>query len=53
MIDELAQKLKIDPIELRLKNAVKQGSRRRMAQPSQIGFIETLKRPGDEHSRRR
>jgi CO/xanthine dehydrogenase Mo-binding subunit len=43
VIDELAQKLKIDPIEFRLKNAVKQGSRR-VDGPTypRIGFIETL-----------
>ena len=43
LIDELAEKLKLDPIEFRLKNAVKQGSRR-VDGPVYpvIGFIETL-----------
>jgi len=43
VMDELAEKLKIDPIELRLKNAVKEGSRR-VDGPvyPRIGFIETL-----------
>ncbi len=43
VIDELAEKLKIDPIEFRLKNAVKEGSRR-VDGPvyPRIGFIETL-----------
>jgi xanthine dehydrogenase molybdenum-binding subunit len=43
VIDELAERLKIDPIELRLKNAVKEGSRR-VDGPTypKIGFIETL-----------
>ena len=43
VIDELAEKLKIDPIEFRLKNAVKEGSRR-VDGPTypKIGFIETL-----------
>ncbi|MBL9094707.1 MAG: xanthine dehydrogenase family protein molybdopterin-binding subunit [Planctomycetaceae bacterium] len=43
LIDELAAELKIDPIELRLKNAVKEGSRR-VDGPvyPKIGFVETL-----------
>jgi len=43
VIDELAEKLKIDPLEFRLKNAVKEGSRR-VDGPTypRIGFIETL-----------
>jgi len=43
VINELAEKLSIDPIELRLKNAVKEGSRR-VDGPTypRIGFIETL-----------
>lgn len=43
VIDELARKLGIDPIEFRLKNAVKEGSRR-VDGPvyPKIGFIETL-----------
>jgi xanthine dehydrogenase molybdenum-binding subunit len=44
LMDELAEKLGIDPIELRLKNAVKEGSRR-VDGPvyPRIGFVETLK----------
>ena len=43
VVDELAQKLSIDPIEFRLKNAVKEGSRRVDGPTfSKIGFIETL-----------
>ena len=43
VIDELAEKLKIDPIEFRLKNAAKEGTRR-VDGPTypRIGFIETL-----------
>lgn len=43
VIDELALKLGIDPIDFRLKNAVKEGSRR-VDGPvyPKIGFIETL-----------
>jgi xanthine dehydrogenase molybdenum-binding subunit len=43
VIDELAEKLKIDPIEFRLKNAAKEGTRR-VDGPTypKIGFIETL-----------
>jgi CO/xanthine dehydrogenase Mo-binding subunit len=43
VIDELAEKLGIDPLELRLRNAVKEGSRR-VDGPTypRIGFIETL-----------
>ncbi len=43
VIDELAEKLGIDPIELRLKNAAKEGTRR-VDGPvyPRIGFIETL-----------
>ncbi len=44
VIDELAEKLKMDPIEFRLKNAAKEGTRR-VDGPVYplIGFIETLK----------
>jgi xanthine dehydrogenase molybdenum-binding subunit len=44
VIDELAEKLGLDPIEFRLKNAVKEGSRR-VDGPvyPKIGFIETLR----------
>lgn len=43
VIDELAMELKIDPLELRLKNAVKEGSRR-VDGPvyPRIGLIEVL-----------
>jgi len=43
VVDELAERLKIDPIELRLKNAAKQGTKR-VGWPDypKIGFIETL-----------
>jgi len=43
VIDELAEELKIDPLEFRLQNAVKEGSRR-VDGPvyPKIGFIETL-----------
>ena len=43
VIDELAEKLKIDPIEFRLKNAAKEGTRR-VDGPvyPRIGLIETL-----------
>ena len=44
VIDELAEKLGIDPIEFRLKNAAKEGTRR-VDGPvyPRIGFIETLR----------
>ncbi|HEY1598714.1 MAG TPA: xanthine dehydrogenase family protein molybdopterin-binding subunit [Pirellulales bacterium] len=43
VVDELAEKLKIDPLEFRLKNAVTEGSRR-VDGPTyaKIGFVETL-----------
>lgn len=43
VIDELAERLKIDPLELRLKNSAKEGTRR-VDGPTypRIGFIETL-----------
>jgi CO/xanthine dehydrogenase Mo-binding subunit len=43
VVDELAERLGIDPIELRLKNAAKEGTRR-VDGPvfPRIGFIETL-----------
>ena len=53
VIDELAEWLKMDPIEFRLKNAVKEGSRR-VDGPvyPRIGFIETLQAARDhEHYR--
>ena len=43
LIDEIAQKLEIDPIELRLKNAVVEGDLSAMGMPHpRIGFVETL-----------
>lgn len=43
IIDELAEKLKIDPIEFRLKNAAKEGTRR-VDGPvyPRVGFVECL-----------
>jgi xanthine dehydrogenase molybdenum-binding subunit len=43
VMDELAERLSIDPIELRLRNAAKEGTRR-VDGPTypRIGFIETL-----------
>jgi len=43
VIDELAEKLEIDPIEFRLKNAAREGTRR-VDGPvyPRVGFIETL-----------
>jgi xanthine dehydrogenase molybdenum-binding subunit len=43
VVDELCQKLKLDPIEFRLKNAAKEGTRR-VDGPvyPRIGFVETL-----------
>jgi CO/xanthine dehydrogenase Mo-binding subunit len=43
VIDELAQQLKLDPIEFRLKNAAKEGTRR-VDGPvyPRVGFVETL-----------
>lgn len=43
VIDELAEQLKIDPIEIRLKNAAKEGTRR-VDGPTypKIGLVETL-----------
>jgi xanthine dehydrogenase molybdenum-binding subunit len=43
VMDELAEKLGIDPIELRLKNAAKEGTRR-VDGPTypRVGFVETL-----------
>ncbi|MEX0977480.1 MAG: xanthine dehydrogenase family protein molybdopterin-binding subunit, partial [Pirellulales bacterium] len=51
VIDELAEKLGIDPIEFRLKNAAKEGTRR-VDGPvyPRIGFVETLQAArGSEH----
>src|SRR5579883_336596 len=43
IIDELAEKCGIDPIEFRLKNAVKEGDPQTAGPPyKRIGFIETL-----------
>ncbi len=43
VVDELAEKLSIDPIEFRLKNAAKEGTRR-VDGPvyPRVGFVETL-----------
>ena len=42
-IDELARELKMDPIELRLKNAAKQGTKTAYGPTfNRIGFVETL-----------
>lgn len=43
IVDEMAEKLSIDPIELRLKNAAKEGTRR-VDGPvyPRVGFVETL-----------
>jgi CO/xanthine dehydrogenase Mo-binding subunit len=42
-LDELARELKIDPIDLRLKNAAKEGTQAAYgARFARIGFIETL-----------
>ncbi|MSO53861.1 MAG: xanthine dehydrogenase family protein molybdopterin-binding subunit [Rhodospirillales bacterium] len=43
VLDEIAQRLKMDPIELRLKNAVREGSKTAYGMKfAKIGFIETL-----------
>ncbi len=43
VLDELSEKLGMDPIELRLKNAAKEGTRALYgAKFKQIGFVETL-----------
>ena len=43
VVNELAEKLKIDPIELRLKNAAREGTRRVDGpQYPRIGLVETL-----------
>ena len=43
LLDELAETLGMDPLELRLKNAVKEGSRRLSGPPyPRIGLIETI-----------
>ena len=49
-VDELAQKLGIDPIELRLKNAAKEGTRR-VDGPTfnRVGLVETLEAMRDHH----
>ena len=50
VIDELCEKLSMDPIEFRLRNAAKEGTR----QPTgpvfrRIGFVETLRAAKDHH----
>ena len=49
-MDELAQKLGIDPLELRLKNAAKEGTRR-VDGPTfnRVGLVETLEAMRDHH----
>ena len=49
-VDELAQKLGIDPLELRLKNAAKEGTRR-VDGPTfnRVGLVETLEAMRDHH----
>jgi CO/xanthine dehydrogenase Mo-binding subunit len=43
VIDELAEKLELDPIEIRLKNAAKEGTQTHFGPKlGRIGFIETL-----------
>ncbi len=43
VIDEFAERLKIDPIEIRLKNAAKEGTQTHFGPKlGKIGFIETL-----------
>ncbi|MDE3075881.1 MAG: xanthine dehydrogenase family protein molybdopterin-binding subunit [Chloroflexota bacterium] len=43
MLDEIAQKLGMDPLELRLKNAAHEGTRQVNGQPfKRIGYIETV-----------
>ncbi len=43
VVDELAERLGIDPIELRLRNAAKEGTRRVDGEKyPRIGFVETL-----------
>ncbi len=50
VLDEIAEKCGLDPIDLRIKNGVKQGSARPFGPPyKRIGFIETC--PGDHPAR--
>jgi CO/xanthine dehydrogenase Mo-binding subunit len=43
LVDEVAQKIGMDPLELRLKNAVTEGDPTAMGMPHpKIGFVETL-----------
>ena len=53
LLDELAQQLSIDPIELRLRNAAKEGTRRvNNVALGKVGFIECLEAARDsEHYR--
>ena len=45
VVDELAEKLKIDPIEFRLRNAAKEGTQTHFGPKlGRIGYIETLER---------
>jgi len=48
VVDELAEKLGIDPIEFRLRNAVREGDRRADGpELPRIGFVETLEAARD------
>jgi CO/xanthine dehydrogenase Mo-binding subunit len=48
VLDELAEALKIDPIELRLKNAAKEGTKAAFGPTfPRIGYVETLKAAKD------
>ncbi len=43
LVDELAEKLSIDPIEFRLRNAAKEGTRRVTGIPyKKVGYVESL-----------
>ncbi len=45
VVDELAEKLKIDPIEFRLRNAAKEGTQTHFGPKlGRIGYVETLER---------
>ncbi len=48
VLDEISEKIKMDPVELRMKNAAKEGTRALYgAKFKQIGFEETLKAAKD------
>src|SRR2546430_385579 len=51
VLDELAEALKMDPLELRLKNAAKQGTKAAHGPVfPRIGYIETLEARSEEHT---